>query len=256
MKVEIVMPQMGESVAVGTVVTWLKKVGDVIARDEPVVAISTDKVDVEIPSPGAGVLSEILVQEGQIVPVGAVLGCIAEAAGAGGPMAEHAAGQTGGPPRGSPVTPRPDAWYSPSVRQLAEEHAVDLAQVRGTGSEGRVTRKDVLDFINQRSDAAAAPGRAIPQRPGPAAEDQVLPVSRLRKTIAANMLRSKQTAPHVTQIHEVDLTSIASYREGNREAFLRHTGITLTFLPFVLKATVEALRAHPLLNASYSEEGI
>ncbi len=261
MKVEIVMPQMGESVAEGTVVTWLKKVGDLIARDEPVVAISTDKVDVEIPAPGAGVLSEIRAQEGQVVPVGAVLGYIGEAAAppavaAGSPMAEPVAGATVAPPRAGPAAPRGEAWYSPSVLQLADEHAVDLAQIRGTGARGRVTRQDVLNFINQRSETVAASARAARQPPGSAAEDQVLPVSHLRKTIAANMLRSKQTAPHVTQIHEVDLTGIAAYREDNREAFLLQTGIALTFLPFVLKATVEALRSHPLLNATYSDEAI
>ncbi len=261
MKVEIVMPQMGESIAEGTVVTWLKKVGDVIARDEPVVAISTDKVDIEIPSPGAGMLSEILVQEGRVVPVGAVLGYIGEAeaaagAGASRPIAEHAASPTGGPPPAAPITPRQDAWYSPSVLQLAEEHAVDLAQVRGTGSEGRITRKDVLDVISQRSKSATVSARPAPQPPRSTAEDQVLPISHLRKTIAANMLRSKQTAPHVTQVHEADLTRVTKYREDNREAFFRQTGITLTFLPFVLQATVKALRSHPLLNASYSEEGI
>jgi 2-oxoglutarate dehydrogenase complex dihydrolipoamide succinyltransferase (E2) component len=260
MKIEIVMPQMGESVAEGTVVTWLKQVGDPIARDEPVVAISTDKVDVEIPAPAAGMLSEIRVREGQVVPVGEVLGYIGDSAepspaAAASLTAEPVAGTPAVPLRAGPAAPRGESWYSPSVRQLANEHGVDLAQVTGTGAEGRVTRQDVLSFIDRRREPGVAPARAA-RRPGETADDRVLPVSHLRKTIAANMLRSKQTAPHVTQIHEADLTAIASYRESNGESFLRQTGTALTFLPFVLKAAAEALRAHPLLNATYSDEAI
>lgn len=261
MKIEIVMPQMGESVAEGTVVTWLKKVGEMVAKDEPLVAISTDKVDVEIPSPAAGVLSHIIVQEGQAAPVGAVLAYIgeeevAETIAPGGPMAEKAWISARGVAEVGPAVPRGEAWYSPSVLKLAQEHQVDLAQVRGTGSEGRVTRQDVLDFIDQRSKAAAPPLRRRPEPFGPAPQDQILPISHLRKTIAENMVRSKQTAPHVTQIHEVDMTAIASFREANKTSFSQRTGINLTFLPFVVKATVGALQAHPLLNASYADEGI
>ena len=239
MKIEVIMPQMGESVAEGTVVTWLKNAGEVVAKDEPLVAISTDKVDVEIPSPGAGVLSTILVQEGQSVPIGAVLAYIGDA------VATEA------------VRPgSPTSWYSPAVLHLAKEHGVELERVRGTGSEGRVTRKDVLDYIGQRSTAPAPPLRVSLQPSGPPEEDQILPISHLRKAIAEHMVRSKQTAPHVTQIHEVDLTAIARYRESNREAFSRRTGVHLTFLPFVVKAAVTALKSHPLLNASYADDGI
>ena len=139
---------------------------------------------------------------------------------------------------------------------LQEEHGVDLSQVRGTGSEGRVTRKDILDFIGKEPSVTPASPRGGPQPSGPAVEDQIIPISHLRRTIAENMVRSKQTAPHVTQIHEVDVTKIAGYREANKEAFFERTGINLTFLPFVVKATVDALQAHPLLNASYADEGI
>ena len=261
MKIEIVMPQMGESVAEGTVVTWLKKVGEVVAKDEALVAISTDKVDIEIPSPGAGVLSTILVQEGQTAPVGAVLAYIGDAAATGAvatgsPIAGKVASPAEGTAGRGGVMPRQETWYSPSVLQLAKEHGVDLSLVRGTGSEGRITRKDVLDYIGQRSEAPAPPLRGGPQPSGSAAEDQLLSISHLRKTIAEHMVRSKQTAPHVTQIHEVDVTAIARYREANKEAFSRHTEVTLTFLPFVIKATVDALQAHPLLNASYTDAGI
>jgi 2-oxoglutarate dehydrogenase complex dihydrolipoamide succinyltransferase (E2) component len=258
---KIVMPQMGESIAEGTVVAWLKKVGENVAKDEPLVAISTDKVDVEIPSPAAGVLSEILVQEGQIAPVGAVLASIGETAPTGvvppeSPVAEQTVSVARATPAESPAAPRPKAWHSPAVIELAKEQGVDLDQVRGTGTEGRVTRKDLLDFIAGRSKAVGpAPGRGAEPFEA-AAQDQILPISHLRKAIAENVLRSKRTAPHVTQVHEVDMTAIASYREANKEAFSRQTGINLTFLPFVVQATVDALRAHPLLNASYTDEGI
>jgi len=261
MNIEIIMPQMGESVAEGTVVTWLKKVGERVAKDEPLVAITTDKVDVEIPSPGAGVVSKILVHEGRAAPVGAVLAyiselAVAEEASAGSPIAAMSSSITQAMPAVSSPGPRPEAWYSPSVLHLAEEHGVDLSQVRGTGSEGRVTRKDILDFIGKAPSVTPASPRGGPQPSGPAVEDQIIPISHLRRTIAENMVRSKQTAPHVTQIHEVDVTKIAGYREANKEAFFERTGINLTFLPFVVKATVDALQAHPLLNASYADEGI
>ncbi|MGH7410287.1 MAG: dihydrolipoamide acetyltransferase family protein [Candidatus Methylomirabilis sp.] len=261
MKIEVVMPQMGESVAEGTVVTWLKKAGEAVAKDEPLVAISTDKVDIEIPSPGAGILSTILVHEGQSVPIGAVLGYLGEAVAIeavrpSSPTAENTASRAKDAAGASPAIPRQEAWYSPSVLHLAKEHGVELAQVRGTGSGGRVTRKDVLDYSGQRSTAPVPPPHMSPQPSGPPAEDQLLPISHLRKAIAENMVRSKQTAPHVTQIHEVDVTTIARYREANKEAFSQRNGVHLTFLPFVVKAAVDALKAHPLLNASYADEGI
>jgi 2-oxoglutarate dehydrogenase complex dihydrolipoamide succinyltransferase (E2) component len=262
MNVMVVMPQMGESVAEGTVVTWLKNVGEVVAKDEPLVAISTDKVDVEIPSPAAGVLAEIVVQEGQAAPIGALLAYIGEvplteaAASPGISKAEQAVGVTQAGPVVSPTAPRPQTWHSPAVLELAKEYGVDLTQVKGTGSEGRVTRKDLLDFASQRSIAAAVPADKRAAAFERADRDQILPISHLRKAIAEHMVRSKQTAPHVTQIHEVDVTVIARYRQANKEAFFQRTGIHLTFLPFVVKATVDALRAHPLMNASYTQDGI
>ncbi|MBI3780672.1 MAG: 2-oxo acid dehydrogenase subunit E2 [candidate division NC10 bacterium] len=258
----VVMPQMGESVAEGTVVTWLKNVGEVVAKDEPLVAISTDKVDVEIPSPAAGVLAEIVVQEGQTVPVGAVLAYIGEAppteaaASPGISKAEQSVGVTQAGPVVSPTAPRPQTWHSPAVLELAKEYGVDLTRVKGTGSEGRVTRKDLLDFASRRSIVAAVPADKRAAAFERADRDQILPISHLRKAIAEHMVRSKQTAPHVTQIHEVDVTVIARYRQANKEAFFQRTGIHLTFLPFVVKATVDALRAHPLMNASYTQDGI
>jgi 2-oxoglutarate dehydrogenase E2 component (dihydrolipoamide succinyltransferase)/2-oxoisovalerate dehydrogenase E2 component (dihydrolipoyl transacylase) len=234
----------------------------VVAKDEPLVAISTDKVDVEIPSPAAGVLAEIVVQEGQAAPIGAVLAYIGKvplteaAASPGISKAEQAVGVTQAGPVVSPTAPRRQTWHSPAVLELAKEYGVDLTQVKGTGSEGRVTRKDLLDFASQRSIAAAVPADKRAAAFERADRDQILPISHLRKAIAEHMVRSKQTAPHVTQIHEVDVTVIARYRQANKEAFFQRTGIHLTFLPFVVKATVDALRAHPLMNASYTQDGI
>jgi 2-oxoglutarate dehydrogenase E2 component (dihydrolipoamide succinyltransferase)/2-oxoisovalerate dehydrogenase E2 component (dihydrolipoyl transacylase) len=253
MPTEVIMPQMGESVAEGTVITWLKKVGEPIAKDEPLVAISTDKVDVEIPSPAVGILTEVVVREGSTAPVGAVLAYIDEAS--------HTAVI---PPDVSEVrqqegvhTAAPDThWYSPAVLELAKEHDVNLAQVRGTGSEGRVTRKDLMNFIAQRSQTTVALSRVSPEPPAPPVEDQILPISPMRRAIAEHMIRSKRTAAHVTQIHEVDMTIIDRYRQVHHETFLKQTGITLTFLPFVVKAAADGLRAYPLMNASYTRDGI
>lgn len=260
MHIQIVMPQMGESIAEGTVVTWLKKVGEVVAKDEPLVAISTDKVDVEIPSPAAGVLSEIVVQEGGSAPVGAVLAYIGEsllpgAVPPGRPIEQQEVGRQAAPPI-RPAVPLAKRWYSPAVLELAKEYDVNLTQVRGTGSEGRIARQDLLDFIAQRAKPTAQQPRVGPEPLAPSAEEQILPISPMRKAIAEHMVRSKQTAPHVTQIHEVDMTAIDGYRQAHQEAFLKQTGITLTFLPFVVKAAADGLRAYPLMNASYTPEGI
>src|SRR5574337_690938 len=251
MPTEVIMPQMGESVAEGTVVTWLKKVGEPVAKDEPLVAISTDKVDVEIPSAAAGVLARIVVQEGGTAPVGAILAYIDEA-----PTIDAVQ-----PPGEQPVDVQTAApatrWYSPAVIELAKEHGVDLAQVKGTGTEGRITKKDLLDFIARRPETVALTPRVFteppPTRP---AEDRILPISPMRKAIAEHMIRSRRTAAHVTQIHEADMTAIDRYRQAHHDAFLQQTGVALTFLPFVVKATADALRACPLMNASFTREGI
>lgn len=253
MLIDVVMPQMGESVAEGTVVTWLKKVGEHVAKDEPLVAISTDKVDVEIPSAAAGVLAQIVVHEGGTAPVGAVLAHIDEASHAGAvqpgrPVMTQEAGVKAAAPAAG--------WYSPAVLELAKEHGVDLTQVKGTGAEGRVTRKDLLDFIARRSQTTAAAPRVSPEPPAPPAEDRILPISPMRRAIAEHMVRSRRTAAHVTQIHEVDMTAIDRYRHAHHDAFFTETGVTLTFLPFVVKAAVDGLRAYPLMNASYTREGI
>lgn len=250
MLIDVIMPQMGESVAEGTVVTWLKKVGEPVAKDEPLVAISTDKVDVEIPAAAAGVLARIVVREGGTAPVGAVLAYIDEAPAVG--AARPPAGQRADVQVAASAT----RWYSPAVIELAKEHGVDLDQIRGTGSEGRVTKKDLLDFIAGTSQTAATSPRTAPESPTRPAEDRILPISPMRKAIAEHMIRSRRTAAHVTQIHEVDMTAIDRYRQAHHDTFLKQTGVALTFLPFVVKATADALRACPLMNASFTREGI
>ncbi|MDD5560204.1 dihydrolipoamide acetyltransferase family protein [Candidatus Methylomirabilis sp.] len=259
MPIEIIMPQMGESIAEGKVVTWLKKVGEPVAKDEPLVAISTDKVDVEIPSPADGVLAQIVVQEGVTALVGAVLAYIGEASHAGAVSPDRpVVGRQEGV---QAATPAPEAaapathWFSPAVLELAKEHGVNLTQIRGTGADGRVTKKDLLGFIALRAQTAAPPPRA-PLEPLPIAEDRILPISSMRKAIAEHMIRSQRTAAHVTQIHEVDMTAIDRYRQVHHDGFLKQIGITLTFLPFVVKAVADGLRAYPLINASFTREGI
>lgn len=254
MSTPVVMPQMGESVAEGTIVTWLKKVGEPVAKDEPLVAISTDKVDVEIPSAAAGVLAEIVVQEGRTAPVGAVLAYIDEGSAI-------AAVPTGSPPQeelreGIQNAALAARWYSPAVLDLAKTHNIDLTQVRGTGAKGRITRKDLLDVIAQRSQTAGIAAQVPTQPPVSLAEDQILPISPMRKAIAEHMIRSKRTSAHVTQIHEADMTAIDRYRQANHETFIEQTGIALTFLPFVVKAAADGLKAYPLMNASFTREGI
>ncbi len=262
----LVMPQVGESVTEGTVLRWLKGEGDRVERDEPLVEVETEKVNVEIPSPWAGVLQRIVAREGETVPVGEPLAYIEAEAPArvargegGGRAAARAAGALEATPSPSmaeaPAAPARRAGprrvgarrrHSPAVLRLAQEHGVDLAQVSGTGIDGRITRKDVLSWLSRRG--------AAPAGPVPAAD--VLPLTPTRRTIAARMLRSAQVAPHAWMVVEVDVTSLARWREGIKEEFRRSQGADLTFLPFAVKATAEALREHPLLNASWSDEGI
>jgi pyruvate/2-oxoglutarate dehydrogenase complex dihydrolipoamide acyltransferase (E2) component len=233
MPIEVLMPQMGQSVAEGTVTSWLKREGERIAKDEPLLAINTDKVDVEIPSPGAGILGQLLVAAGQTVPVGTVLAHIlteAEAA-AGAPREVRAAAE---------------AYHSPAVLALAKEHGIDLAEVRGTGTGGRITRKDVHEYLAAHRAAGGPPAAAL----AATAAETRLPLSPIRRAIAEHMVRSKQVAPHVTSVAEVDVTGIAEVLARHREAFQAQAGVPLTYLPFLLRAAVEALKAHPTFNAS------
>jgi pyruvate dehydrogenase E2 component (dihydrolipoamide acetyltransferase) len=243
------MPQMGESVAEGTIVRWIKKVGDKVDRDEPLFEISTDKVDAEIPSPAAGVLSEIRAQEGETVPVNSVVAVI----GGANDIVTPATPATQKP--ASAASPAPAAVpseskttesitrdrTSPLVRQLAKEHHVDITQVRGTGIGGRVTKDDVLAFVangghGERQDS---PGTYLP-------DDRVEKMSVMRKKIAEHMVASRRTSAHVHTIFEVDFSRIAAVRERRKTSYLS----------FIIKAVAEALKAFPVLNASVDGDSI
>ena len=269
MATKIVMPQLGESVAEGVVARWLKKPGDRVAKDEPICEIVTDKVSAELPAPAAGVLGAILVEDGGTVNVGAEIGRIDEQADAVVPGPETGVPVVGEamasglsqtvsptPPRAVPVTPPTErepgtpARYSPAVRRLAEEHAIDLSQVAGTGQGGRVSKEDVLAFLAQRDAAGALAAAAS------AGKDELVPVSAVRRIIADHMVRSVREAPHATTTFEVDMSRVVKWREAAREQFRQREGVDLTYLPVVVRATAEALKANPLLNSTWSSEGI
>ena len=355
MSTEVVMPQMGESIAEGTITKWLKQVGDRVERDEPLFEISTDKVDAEIPSPAAGTLTEIKFKEGETVEINTVVAVLdGEGAGAsapgGGtaqaaapeakpaapaaappappappqpappaaPPAPQAASQTAqtpppqppqpsqpapaasalpsgaqGTPSPPPTPPAPASASSqggngreqtveelrrtrssPLVRNIAREHNIDISRLEGTGMSGRVTKNDILSFIESgaslspqqamqtgRAAAAAAPTQeapAAPQPPAlqPAAEDRVEQMSVMRRKIAEHMLMSRRTSAHVTTVYEIDMTRVAKLRDENKRAFLERTGTKLTFMPFIFQAVTSAIRKFPVFNAQVSGDQI
>jgi len=341
MATEVVMPQMGESIAEGTITKWLKNVGDHVDRDEPLFEISTDKVDAEIPSPAAGTLTEIKHQEGETVEVNTVV-AVLDGAGAQPatappaaaeqptPVVETAAAkeeetpapeqpktEAAPPPpppqierpkptittteRGAPPAPgktevkplhRRDApaashddggsaaaedlrrtKSSPLVRKIAEEHGIDIAQLEGTGMSGRVTKNDILSFIESGAPAparATTPGAApaTPQpsigAPGtqhvtvlkPGEGDRVEQMSVMRKKISDHMVMSRRTSAHVTTVYEIDMTKVAKLRDENRKAFQARTGTKLTFMPFIFKAVTDGIRKFPIFNAQVSGDQI
>lgn len=247
---DVVMPQMGESIVEGTLTKWLKKSGQRVERDELLFEISTDKVDTEIPSPVAGVLAEVMVEEGQTVAINTVVGRIDEGgvAVAAAPAAEPEAIAEPVPeplPAPAPVveTPAPAEEaagpISPLVRRMARDHGIDLRLVQGTGMGGRITKQDVETYL------AKAPA---PREAG--AKVRIEPMSAMRQRIAEHMVLSRRTSAHVTSFHKVDMTRVARLRARTKEDFQARHGFPLTFLPFVARAAAEALRAYPLLNAS------
>ena len=254
---DVVMPQMGESVAEGTIVRWMKKVGDTVDRDEPLFEISTDKVDAEIPSPSAGVVAEIRAQEGETVPVNSVVAVIkgadevvAAAPAAGAPPATPAAREP--EPAARPVSRAGESLArersSPLVRQLAAEHHVEISQVQGTGIGGRVTKHDILAFVEQRGRGAGP--TAVESTPiVRGAEDRVEKMSVMRKKIAEHMVLSRRTAAHVHSVFEVNLSRVSGIRESRKAAY-EAQGTKLTYLSFIVKAAAEALQAWPVINAS------
>lgn len=316
--IDVVMPQMGESIVEGTLTKWLKKAGDRVERDEPLFEISTDKVDSEIPSPSAGVLAEVLVAEGTTVAINTVVGRINEggeaaaaapAAAAPAPEAAKAAPEPppapaapapAAPPADAPApaAPAPAAAaaapeaaeaapaagpadpagpLSPLVRRMARESNIDLSQVRGTGAGGRVTKGDVESYMAAQgaktlaastmpateAPAPAAPAPAAPTatetapvpRTGPA-KTKVEPMGNMRTKIAEHMVFSKRTSAHVTTVHRMDLTKIAKLRDKSKNQFKERYGYSLTYLPFVIRAAAEALRAFPIVNASIEGSNI
>ena len=282
MAVEVVMPQMGESIFEGTVTKWLKKPGDRVERDEPLFEISTDKVDAEIQSPAAGVLKEIKVGEGQTVPIRTVVaviddGSAAVSAGAR-PAAEAAGPAAATPPPAAPAAQKSAAAdeedsgpISPLVRRLAREHNLDLSTVRGTGAGGRISKQDVLAAAEQkgvRPTGPAAPGKGAPEIVAPhvtphvALESavpreqiyfgryQVQPMNVMRQRIAEHMVLSKRVSPHVYSVDEADMSRILGLRDAAKDEFEKRNNTKLTFMPFFVRACTEALRAFPTVNAS------
>ncbi|HYB61429.1 MAG TPA: 2-oxoglutarate dehydrogenase, E2 component, dihydrolipoamide succinyltransferase [Methylomirabilota bacterium] len=298
MAVEVIMPQMGESIFEGTVTKWLKKPGDKIERDEPLFEISTDKVDAEIPSPAAGVLKEIKVTEGQTVPIQTVVAVIDAAgtsaaevspAAAAPPASGRAKAETPATPPATaeakpaaapappPAASRPYApaaapaaargdgqriHSSPLVRRLAKENSIDLSTLSGTGVGGRISKKDILAAIAGGAGTARAaalpPGaqaggpleNAVPRERIYFGSYQVQPMTVMRQKIAEHMVVSKRVSPHVYSIEEADMTRIALLRGRAKDEFEKRNGVKLTFMPFFLRACVQALRAFPTVNAS------
>ena len=350
MATEVVMPQMGESIAEGTITKWLKNVGDKVERDEPLFEISTDKVDAEIPSPAAGTLTEIKHQEGETVEVNTVVAVLdgdgakpaaaapaateqptvmveaaeakeqetptpSEPAQAAPPPAPEPPPQIerpkptittterGAPPAATgktavkplhrrdagsaPAQPRGDGASasadelrrtksSPLVRKIAEEHGIDIGQLEGTGMSGRVTKNDILSFIE--SGTPAAPRTAAPTRPAtaqppaqpsigapgtqqatalkPVEGERVEQMSVMRKKIADHMIASRRTSAHVTTVYEIDMSKVAKLRDENQKAFRERTGTKLTFMPFIFKAVTDAIRKFPIFNSQVSGDQI
>ena len=310
--IDVVMPQMGESIVEGTLTKWLKKAGEHVERDEPLFEISTDKVDTEIPAPAAGVLKEVLVEEGKTVAISTVVGRIEEGAGNGASAPAQAAApapaaakpapppppapqppaaaqepfvaetrkepvaSSAGPypiPVSEPQPPMPaDGPLSPLVRKMAREYNIDLRQVKGTGAGGRISKQDLETYMSaqgaktmaQASTPApsaqpstqpstqpiAPPPPSAPMPRAQAPQARVEPMSIMRTRIAEHMLASKRTSAHVTTVHKTDMTKVAKLRDRHKAEFQQRYGYSLTYLPFVIAATVEAIHEYPILNAS------
>ena len=280
---EITLPQLGETVTEGTITRWFKKVGDTIAADEPLFEVSTDKVDTEVPSPIAGVLTEIRVAEGETVAVGTVIAVVggAGAAPAPAPVATPAPAPVAAPaptpapaPVAAPVpTPAPVAQsnklLSPVVRRLVNDHGINIDALQGTGPGGRITREDVLDYIDRNGLAAqaAAPAPAptpvatsAPAAPRPATaqsdREQVVPLSKIRRLTGAHMVMSLATSPHSFTVVEVDYANVDKTRSSIKESWKTSEGFSLTYLPFISRAVVDALVEFPHLNASIEGDNL
>jgi 2-oxoglutarate dehydrogenase E2 component (dihydrolipoamide succinyltransferase) len=259
MATSVLMPQMGESITEGTIVRWVKKVGDRVDRDEPLFEISTDKVDAEIPSPAAGVLTEIRAKEGETVEVNHVVAVIGDAKAAAAPVPSPAAPAPAEAkePAAAPV-PEPQApsaddlrrqKSSPVVRRIAAEHGVDIAQIEGSGAGGRVTKQDILGFMETKPSAEAAPPAPAAPPAARLARDEVVPMTVMRRRIAEHMIASRRTSAHVHSVFEIDFSRVSKLRDAKKAEYER-AGAKLTYLPFIVKAVVAGLRAVPVVNTS------
>jgi len=289
MPTDIIMPQMGESIVEGTITKWLKKPGDKVQRDEPLFEISTDKVDAEIPAPASGVLQEIKVGEGTTVGVNTVVGTIAvdgEAAAAPPKTAPTPAPQAkedkkeekksvpapataASAPPAQESTEDEEARSSPLVRKIAREHGVSLSQVSGTGLGGRITKQDIMAFIERPASASPAPASDAPAPQTPAAPSRpatvptpaaypgdLVPLTNMRKIIAQRMIESRRTSAHVHCMYEVDFTRIVTLRAKHKNAFEQRHGVRLTFMPFFVRAAIIAVQQWPIINASMEGDSI
>jgi len=254
MATEIRMPQLGESVVEGTIGRWLKHVGERVEKYEPLLEVITDKVDSEVPSTAEGVLLKILVPEGETVKAGTVIALMGEE----GEVPEEAIPLP--PPRPAEEEAGRPARVSPVVARIAAEHGVDVSQVPGTGRGGRVTKQDILRFIEEREAAMpeAPPTPPAPEAPEalPAVPGEVIELTPIRKAIAEHMVHSKRAAPHVTTVMEVDMSRVVAYREAHKEEFRRREGFNLTYTPFFVRAVVAGLKAVPIANSTFTDEGI
>ena len=287
MPTDIVMPQMGESIVEGTITKWLKKPGDKVQRDEPLFEISTDKVDAEIPAPASGVLQEIKVSEGTTVGVNTVVGTIAvDGEAAAAPTKSAPAGEkvvpakveekkaAPAPPPAAPAAPsaqeeEEETRSSPLVRKIAREHGVSLSQVSGTGLGGRITKQDIVSFIDNQSPTPAAASQPQPSgspastasrptaSPAPAPyPGDLVPMTNMRRLIAKHMIESRRTSAHVHCMYEVDFTRIVNLRNQHKAGFEQRHGARLTFMPFFVRAAVIALQQWPIINATLEGDNI
>jgi 2-oxoisovalerate dehydrogenase E2 component (dihydrolipoyl transacylase) len=284
----VVMPQLGESVHEGTISKWLVKPGDQVVEFEPMLEVDTDKVSAEVPAPVTGILREILAKEGQTVQAGAEIAVVEVGGDGEAPAPKKEAPKTATPapaaksksespaeatpespapapapkaqtePAAEPTAPAPaeqleggEHRYSPAVQMIASELKVDLSKIDGTGIGGRVTKKDVQDYSASANAAPTAKPAAAAAAPG--AGDEVVQLTRVRRLIAENMTRSKTTIPHAWQTQEVDMSGVVANRAANKAAFQKQEGFSLTYLPYVMAATVSALREHPHVNSTFNE---